>query len=70
MNLEKCPHCGSKPIFSRRFAKSSQRYFIFIECPVCGARGKAFSEAEDPAPKGWASAGCLNAIRMWNMRTE
>lgn len=68
--IKPCPHCGGSACLNSNFSYKTRKYFIFIKCDICGAQGKIYSSAEDPAAGEWNTPACTDAIGAWNMRTD
>lgn len=58
-----CPFCGGEPDVMQNWSRKFQCYFLWVECPVCGARGGSKSSNEDNIDY----AGEI-AIQKWNKR--
>lgn len=64
-----CPHCGGSSYLTRNYSYKTRTYFVMVKCDICGAQGKIYNSAEDPAAEEWDNQPCRDAINAWNMRT-
>lgn len=67
--IKTCPHCGGTACLNANYSYKARSYFVFVRCDICGAQGKIYNSAEEPAATGWNNAPCNDAIAAWNMRT-
>ena len=65
-----CPHCGGDAFLTANYSQRVRRYFVYVKCDICGAQGKAYTSAEDPAEQEWNNEACYSAITAGNMRTD
>lgn len=68
MKIKACPHCGGSACLYQNYSYKARTYFAFVECDICGARGKIYNSEEEPEAAGWDNAACRDAISAWNMR--
>lgn len=73
-----CPFCGSTSVAyryngSRIMRHDGPLYFFWIECELCGARTKAFTEPSAELPSGeeiWGKSHALQKAKAaWNRRS-
>ena len=69
MTIKNCPHCGGTACLMANYSRKLRLYFTFVKCDICGAQGKIYNTAEDPASAGWNNSACIDAVNAWNMRT-
>lgn len=72
MQIKRCPYCmGPSQIRSEKLIHND-RYLVFVECDICGYRGKSYISDSDPDLEGinWENQPCNNAIEAWNMRSD
>lgn len=67
--IKTCPHCGGSACLNANYSYKTRSYFVFVKCDICGATGKTYTSADDPAGYGWNTAACNDAIAAWNLRT-
>lgn len=68
-SIKPCPHCGGAGYLNSNFSNKTRTYFVYVKCDLCGAQGKIYNSAQDPAA-GWTGDACESAIDAWNMRTK
>lgn len=68
-HIKPCPHCGGTSYLNQNYSNRARSYFVFVKCDICGAQGKIYGSAEEPAATDWNNAPCKDAIAAWNMRT-
>ena len=66
--IKTCPHCGGSAVLAVNPSKCG--YFIFVQCEICGARGKTCRDSKDPELYDFDTTGCDKAIKAWNMRVK
>lgn len=68
--LKQCPFCGNnKAAMYRNYSSGYRKYFVWVECDVCGAKTKAAMSYSDPAgDDDWDNAACGKARAAWNLR--
>ena len=69
-NIKSCPHCGGASYLSSNYGYKSRVYFVFVKCDICGAQGKIYRSADEPALIAWNNEACNSAVKAWNMRAE
>lgn len=67
--IKTCPHCGGAACLTQNYSYKARSYFVFVKCDICGAQGKIYNSADEPATTGWNNTACNDAIAAWNMRT-
>lgn len=67
--IKTCPHCGGSACLNSAYSYKIRSYFVFVKCDICGATGKTYNSADDPAEDGWNTTACNDAIKAWNLRT-
>lgn len=67
--IKTCPHCGGSACLNYSYSYKTRSYFVYVKCDICGATGKTYKSAEDPAANGWNTTACNDAIAAWNLRT-
>ena len=68
--IKTCPHCGGRANLIQNYSRKAGSYFVYVKCDICGAQGKIYNSAEEPAAAGWIIKPCKDAITAWNMRTN
>ena len=70
--IKMCPHCGGKPGLYCDISKKYKKpvYFTYVQCDICGARGKTTSSQKNPEQYDWDTAACNTALEAWNMRVS
>ena len=68
--LKQCPFCGNNNAsVYRNYNSGCRKYFVWVECDVCGAKTKAATPYSDPAENdGWDNAACRKVCAAWNLR--
>lgn len=66
--IKRCPHCGGKASLNSAYSYKIRNFFVYVKCDICGAQGKSFLTAENPAAEDWNSGPCRDALNAWNMR--
>lgn len=69
MQVKLCPHCGGTACLNASYGYRTLTYFIYVKCDICGATGKTYTSATDPAIDNWENSACIDAVKAWNMRT-
>ena len=46
--LKSCPHCGGAAWLNASYDCMSRGYLVFVECDICGTRGKPYLALGDP----------------------
>ncbi len=77
IKIKPCPHCGGAAGLCADYDMDDiysidGRYIVFVQCKVCGARGKEFQifdEDDNPHKTGnWDIPECKAAMDAWNLR--
>lgn len=69
MKIKSCPFCGHNTgVLTSNYSFKSKKYFVWVECDICGARSKAATSEDAPADSGWSNAACHKAAVAWNAR--
>ena len=68
--IKPCPFCGGEGSLSynSKTYNHYERYFVRIECEMCGSQGKTIVSSENPEENCWETNDCHIAIRAWNRR--
>ena len=69
MKIKRCPFCGRRAQLIQNYNKKLDAYFVYVECEVCGAKGKASSSKEDLEHANLEeNKACNRAVSSWNNR--
>ena len=69
MKIKRCPFCGRSANLMQRYSPNFNAYFLYVECSVCGARGKSSSSKEKVLNNNWQeNKYCIRAVESWNNR--
>lgn len=69
MKIKRCPFCGRKANLIQNYNKNLNAYFVYVECEVCGAKGKASSSKIDVRSDNLEeNKACNRALASWNNR--
>ena len=68
--LKKCPFCGGPADLAQEYINDSDQYLIFVECKLCGVRGKAVSSWASSKDYAWMTEPVDLAREFWNTRAS
>ena len=66
--IKYCPHCGGSARLTANYSPKTGLWFIAVACTFCGAKGKYYTQVEDPEEANWITDACINAVSAWNKR--
>lgn len=66
--IKRCPHCAGASYLHSNYSYKCRCFFVFVKCEICGAQGKVYKSAEEPAAADWQNEACNDAVEAWNMR--
>lgn len=69
MTIEACPFCGNKAKVRGSYSERYNRFYIYVQCLKCGAKGKTYTSNTDYEP-GEECTASIKAIEAWNTRAN
>lgn len=68
MELKLCPFCGQQAGLYSNYSNRARKYFVWVECDICGGRSKAATSNNAPEDEEWENVACRKVVSAWNAR--
>ena len=65
-----CPFCGGNAALKGLYSRRRDEYLVYVQCQVCGVRGRVYLSWPSPADSEWKNDACTLATDAWNLRRE